>query len=430
MWHKPWSYKEGFSIGLGLIATGLLLQTTIGSINWQLTAWPANAMLLAFLLAALLCMHLLRRKVYVFSWLSHYSAAISSMLFVVAVTVVLGLIAQSASAKAPWYNRLLSSWPFVLVYCWLTLSLGLTILRVAFGRWTWRTAAFMLNHLGLFIAIVAATLGNADVHRLQMTVGKASLDYGPQAIAHSEEGDSLTQEMDFALVLNDFVIDEYPAKLAVIDSLGRTLPVGQPQQLVVDSVNSAAQLLDWDVRVEKIVETGAKLQVPDAADTTRLVANYVPLQLDRKTAIQEGGAYAVYVRATNTQRADTLSGWVSCGSFLPMSFSVLPLDDSHSIAMLQREPRRYASYVTVYVREGDDAVCLGDTVIEVNRPIEINGWKIYQQSYEENLGAATRYSVLEVVRDTWLPAVYIGIFMMLAGALTLFFTSSPKTPKP
>ncbi|MCF0219861.1 MAG: cytochrome c biogenesis protein ResB [Muribaculaceae bacterium] len=430
MWRKPWSFKEGFAIGFGLLATGLLLQFSIGTINWQLTAWPVNGVLLVALLLLILAGHLLRGKAYVFAWLGQYVAAISAMTFTVGVTVVLGLIAQSSALEASWWNRLLSSWPFVLIYLWLTMSLGLTILRVASRRWTWRTAAFMLNHVGLFVAIVAATLGNADMHRLNMTVGKKALDYGPQAMAYDQARPDAPVEMDFALELNDFVIDEYPAKLAVIDSLGQTLPVGHAQTLVVDSVNSCGALLDYDIRVDEIIERGAKLSVQAAGDSTRFTAKYVPLQLDRQNAIQEGGAYAVRVTAVNRQSGDSVGGWVSCGSFLPFSFSVLPVDDSRSIAMLQREPRRYASYVRVYVRQGDDAVCLGDTVIEVNRPISVNGWKIYQLSYEEELGAASRYTVLELVRDPWLPAVYVGIFMMLAGALTLFVTSAPKSRKP
>ena len=35
MWSKPWSYKEGLVIGAGLLVIGLLLQMTVGAINWQ-----------------------------------------------------------------------------------------------------------------------------------------------------------------------------------------------------------------------------------------------------------------------------------------------------------------------------------------------------------------------------------------------------------
>ena len=42
MWSKPWSYKEGLVIGAGLLVIGLLLQMTVGAINWNLFAYPVN----------------------------------------------------------------------------------------------------------------------------------------------------------------------------------------------------------------------------------------------------------------------------------------------------------------------------------------------------------------------------------------------------
>ena len=38
MWSKPWSYKEGLTIGTGLLIIGILLQMTVGAINWDLFA--------------------------------------------------------------------------------------------------------------------------------------------------------------------------------------------------------------------------------------------------------------------------------------------------------------------------------------------------------------------------------------------------------
>ncbi|MCF0164334.1 MAG: cytochrome c biogenesis protein ResB [Bacteroidales bacterium] len=186
-------------------------------------------------------------------------------------------------------------------------------------------------------------------------------------------------------------------------------------------------LLEWDIRITEELQTAAKIEVPDPEDTLKTIVKYVPMQLEHQSAIYEGGAYAVYVIATNVVTGETREGWVSCGSFLPFSFSILPLDSGRSIAMPEREPKRYVSDVTLYVRDGNDAVCLGDRTIEVNHPLDVNGWKIYQTGYEEQLGAASRYSIFEVVRDPWLPLVYLGIFMMLAGALSLFLTSKPKS---
>ena len=37
MWNKPWKYREGFAISIGLLITGALLQVSIGLWNgWYL----------------------------------------------------------------------------------------------------------------------------------------------------------------------------------------------------------------------------------------------------------------------------------------------------------------------------------------------------------------------------------------------------------
>ena len=155
MWSKPWSYKEGLIIGAGLLVIGALLQITVGGINWNLFAWPV---------------HLLRKRVYLFGWLSHYSAAVSSLVWVVGMTVVMGLIRQAPSGHASndilGFSQMISSWSFVLLYLWMATALGLTILRTSFPLKFGRLS-FLLNHIGLFIALIAATLGNADMQRLK-----------------------------------------------------------------------------------------------------------------------------------------------------------------------------------------------------------------------------------------------------------------------
>ena len=80
-------------------------------------------------------------------------------------------------------------------------------------------------------------------------------------------------------------------------------------------------------------------------------------------------------------------------------------------------PKRYASDVTLFTADGDS---LRDTIL-VNKPLSIMGWKVYQLSYNEAMGGMSESSVLELVRDPWLPYVYVGIFMMLLGAVLLFF---------
>ena len=66
MWSKPWSYKEGLVIGAGLLVIGILLQKAVGAINWSLFACPVNVSVLMVYIIALVTMHLLRKRVYLF----------------------------------------------------------------------------------------------------------------------------------------------------------------------------------------------------------------------------------------------------------------------------------------------------------------------------------------------------------------------------
>ena len=94
----------------------------------------------------------------------------------------------------------------------------------------------------------------------------------------------------------------------------------------------------------------------------------------------------------------------------------LELDNQHSLVMPPLEPTRYVSEVTIFTADGKSI----PATIEVNKPIKVNGWKIYQLSYDETMGKWSRTSTFELVRDPWLPVVYTGITMMLLGAVYLF----------
>ena len=94
MWIRPWGFKEGCLIGAGLLVTGWLLQITIGEIDWSLFACPVNIIVLVLYIAGIVAMHCLRKRVYIFGWMSHYTSAVSSLLWVAGITVVMGLIRQ------------------------------------------------------------------------------------------------------------------------------------------------------------------------------------------------------------------------------------------------------------------------------------------------------------------------------------------------
>jgi len=66
------------------------------------------------------------------------------------------------------------------------------------------------------------------------------------------------------------------------------------------------------------------------------------------------------------------------------------------------------------------------TLLQVNKPTRIGGWKFYQQGYDSDRGRWSTLSIIEAVRDPWLPFVYVGIFMLIAGGIYLFWIGSEK----
>ena len=104
--------------------------------------------------------------------------------------------------------------------------------------------------------------------------------------------------------------------------------------------------------------------------------------------------------------------------------SLLIVDDEVSIAMPPQEVKKYSSYVTLYTEEG----LTKNDVIEVNKPMSVESWTIYQYSYDDTKGKYSDTSVFELVRDPWLKVVCTGIIMLMAGALFIFI-AGPKQNK-
>ena len=286
MWNKPWTFKEGFLIGGGLIVAGLLLELTVGPVVWDAFAWPANGLVLAGFVFMIVAMHLLRRQVYAFRFLTTYQAAIPAMCYAVVLTIVMGLTRQVVNGS--WINNMLSFWPFVLIYVYMAVILGLVVLKTPFSIKSASKIVAGLFHLGLFITMTTATLGNADMQRMRMIVAKGE----PEWRVMDQQG--YVKEMPLAVELQEFIMETY--------------------------------------------------------------------------------------------------------------------DDG--------SPQRFASKIEILTQEGKKY----QATVDVNKPAEVEGWKIYQYGYDTQAGAQSNISILELVSDPWLPYVYIGIFLMLGGGLLMFIT--------
>ena len=277
--------KEGFLIGGGLIIAGLMLELSCGPIDWDVFRWPVNGIVMAGLLILITIIFLLRKKVYGFQFIGTYKAAVPALVYAVVLTIIMGLTRQTVNGV--WLNNMISFWPFVLIYVYIAMILGQIILRRTLHFTSWlRDIPFLLNHLGLFLAMTTATLGNADVQRLKMITVKGEPEW--RALTSQQQ----IVEMPFAIELKEFIMETY--------------------------------------------------------------------------------------------------------------------DDG--------SPRRFASDIQILTKSGKRIL----TTVEVNKPVEVDGWETYQYGYDTQMGAMSQTSILELVSDPWLPLVYAGIYMMLAGAVCMF----------
>lgn len=408
MWGVSWKYAEGWAICAGLFATGVLLQGMAGPVDLGGLRYPANLLAGGAYLGFLAAFYLAGVRWKKLRWFSRTEAALTSSASLLFLILIMGLTRQgepSVSASGGyffWFHRMTTAWPFVLLFLYFLSVLGWATLRRLL-RFRWKDTGFMLNHAGLFLTLGAALAGSSDLVRLRMN----ALQDEPEWRAADEAG--RLQELPLAIELKRFQIESYPPKLMLIDNqTGKALPEERPVDWVAEEVPGNGRLLDWNIRATRLLPLAACVMSEDTA-------NFV-------TFYSQGATTALYVEACHRTNGIRREGWVSCGNYR-FPYVTLQLDTQTSLVMPDPEPRRFASEVVVYTPDKKRR----EAVIEVNRPLTVAGWKIYQLSYDERMGRWSRTSVFELVRDPWLPVVYAGIFLMLAGALWLFITA-PRPP--
>lgn len=367
-------------------------------------------------------------------------AAIPAIAAAAILTLIMGVTKQVAEGKRPMdpvgLTKMLSFWPFILVYVWMTAIVGeVTINQIV--RFSWRRFPTLVSHVGLFLILTCGTLGSADMLRVKMYCETGQPEWrGLDAFNN-------VHQLPVAIQLEKFTIDEYPPKLMLIDKTGRPLPQDKPENLLVDNGMKSGQLLDCKIDILKRIDNAVPVMLSkmigkmpegmmgnirmDSLGQARNKDGYI-------ASDASGSACALLVRVTRGVNANgssdshlikgqkqVVTGWITSGSYL-FPYQALRLKDGRMLAMPNREPRRFASLVNIYTQSGQNI----QTEIEVNKPFTIEGWKIYQLSYNEQMGKWSNLSVFELVTDPWLPVVYIGIFMLLIGAVGMFLTASRK----
>lgn len=356
---------------IATVIAGFALQFAIGPLDFTIFSWPVNIVLSILLLALAF--------VKPATQVGRFGAGRVSVILLVLITLMsiyMGLIPG---------NDVKHSWPFALIYLMIMANLALTIGRRFRSFKIKRDYSFMLNHFGLFILLVAAGPGSADMHRYFMKVAEGQTEWRGE-----KTGSQTPEELPLAITLNDFSMEEFSPRIALIDKgTGETQPPGKPA-LIESFEGSKGDISGWSVVVDTF--------------------EYRPRMAPR-----------AFITASRRADNSVASGWISCGNhFQP--FSVLDVSDKLCFAMTFPEPKKFISDVIVYTKNGVEK----KGKVEVNKPLTAGNWKVYQYSYDTRAGRDSEISVFELVYDPWIVPVYVGIILLMLGAITLLWKGGKR----
>jgi hypothetical protein len=390
-----WKYKEGFIISFGLLLSGFAIEYLSGSVKIK-TGWPVNIYCGIIFISLLAFINYYYRGRQIVKWLSGKYASVSIISTFSLLVLLIGFIPQNSNYINPsigklGLNNLTSSWPFFIILIYFLFVLGLVILRklTPLKR---KNAGFLLNHTGLWIIVFSAGLGNGDLQRMVM---ETKVD---NTVWHAFDRNNRIYEMPLAIKLIKFDIEAYNPRIAVVDKLTGKIAGTNSKNIATIEQGKQLKFSGFNVKINEFYK-----------DSYWFANSYIPVN-------NVGAAPAALISVVNTNSGDTIEGWITSGSFKLRAQSLL-LDEKHLLIMLPPEPKRFSSEVQIYTKSGLSK----KAAIEVNKPYKIMGWNLYQLSYNEKMGKWSDISIIELVRDPWLPVVYTGVFLLIAGAAFMFW---------
>ncbi len=403
----PWGYPESITITAGIAFVGFMLQITIKEFNFYLLTSPVNLIVGALIIGFCLSTLAFRQSKFL-KWFTSVPFSVCIITALLLLTLIMGLTPQIGAGPGNrnffavlGFTNMIASWPFILIYLTTLLSLGSLIVR-RLAKFNIKDYGFYLNHLGLWLVFFAGGLGHADMERYIMHVREGEVEWR----VYDEEG--TVKELPIAIQLNDFDMEEYPPKLTIIDrTSGEPQPQSTPDYYQIDTKTPIGKLYGWELEMNEYIHQAVR-----NSDST-----YREMPMP-------GATPAAYITMTNSSTGETRKGWV-CGGNQAQLYKSLELNEQYAVVMTVTEPKRFMSDIEVYTPDG----ATKSAILEVNHPVRINGWTIYQYGYDNAAGRLSSYSSMELVYDPWIIPVYIGFVMIAIGAIAMILRGRSSNRK-
>lgn len=396
-----WSFRKGFLFSVVLVAAGFVVEVAGGAKGVTMPGWPLNGIILVLFAANIVIAALILRDNRFVAWLGGIPLGLCLIITLAVLSFFGGVLPQEPGTGPLWAQKLrldgvFASWPFAFTVFFFLINMGLSLV--------WKTVPFkaanlqfVLFHAGFWIALSCGVVGVADLQRVIIPL------YEGRSTARGYNSLSKNMvDLPFTLYLQDFEMQEYEPQLALYDSGKDRLEIDESGSTRGVAEGMRVAWSGLEVLVEKYLPHAMK-------DGT---GNPVPV---------DATAGVPYALLSGTSDGKFFSGWVSTGS--PFEKPAIIQAGNRLIVLVPGSPKKYRSEVTIRSGKGDKGQ---SEVLEVNKPVSVNGWKLYQMGYDEKSGRWSQLSLVEGVKDPWLPAVYLGFFMIMAGNAIFFWRGIKK----
>ena len=364
------------------------------SINISLLRFPLNGIILLFLILTIIIGHYYFRNNSIVKWLSSTKAAISSIVGFSVISLLMGFISQGTTTNSfvshLGLNNISFGWAYIFALLFLVLALGFATVKRIYPLKK-QNFWYILNHLGLWITLVAANFGFADQVHLRMNVSDA--DYSN--FAFDESG--MIHELPFRVKQTNFKLENYNPKLTVIDKKTSMYSLKTGKNTIEVKENARLTIENWSISILKNYNSARNLR-----------NNILPFD-------SVGCAPAALVSVENLITKEKKQGWISSGNPL-IDRTSIELDNLHTLVMLP--PMTKEMSLTLNVKSANKSSV---KTIAVNSPQKVDGWKMYIFSFNEQKGKWSNTSVIELIKDPWQPFVFLGLGMMIIGSFFVFW---------
>lgn len=395
-WGNTFGATQAACLVGGLFATGVALQLTLNGRGVPGPVWPVSGALLAVFTVAIVVAAWLAGRSALLSALSEVPVTLACFAGIGALGVIAGTVPQTPPAEPGLAARLgahavTTSWPFVLLLLLLLTNLGIALVRRLIP-WRAGSARFALGHLGLWLALAVGTFGAGDIERVRLTVHEgAATDFGTTT-------DGAVRYLPFGLRLIDFRLEEYPPAITFLDTDTGAMLWQKGEARIEAAPGVSGTWKHLTVSIDRFVPRAVRLDGDD----------YAP-------GVNPDAPGAAHITVRDAATGAETRGWIVGGAIETLPRSLVA--GKVAVTLAKPRPKAFQSEAE-FITPGDAP---RRELVEVNRPVAVAGWRVYQLGYDDKRGPGSDFATFEAIRDPWLPGVYAGVFLLIAGAFGMIF---------